>query len=76
MQKTATAIDFLKEEHKRIEDILFELGEIQEVAESNDTKNEMIQQAFRFIELRLEDGDAEAALNEIKQFKWSTRKWV
>lgn len=76
MQKTSTAIDFLKEEHKRIEDVLFEIGEIESVVESNDTKNNMIQQAFNYIKICLEDGDIESALNELKKRKWNTREWV
>ncbi len=78
MQNKAEAkvVEFLKEELTRIEDILFELGEIEEVRQSDDTTNNIIQEAFRFVELQLEHGDYINALEELKLRKWSTRKWV
>lgn len=74
--KKSELVTFLKEEYARIEEVLLALGEIKKAKQDDETTNDMIQQAFRFLELQLEKGNYENALSELKERKWSSRKWI
>lgn len=67
-------VNFLKEELARIEDMLYSLGEIEDVSISLETLNNMIQSAFEDIRLHLEKGHLITA-KEIAEFG-AEKEWI